>query len=34
MYRDYFESDLEIDPEDADVEDRNDDLDLAAEGQF
>jgi hypothetical protein len=34
MYRDYFESDLEADPEDAYVEDILDDQAIAAEGQF
>lgn len=34
MYRDYFETDLEGDPEDAFVEDQLDDQAIAAEGQF
>lgn len=34
MYRDYFESDLERDPEDAHLEEQLDESSLAAEGQF
>jgi len=34
MYRDYFETDLEIDPEDEHVEDMIDKQTVAEEGQF
>jgi hypothetical protein len=34
MYRDYFESDLERDPEDDHAEEQLDEQSIAAEGQF
>lgn len=34
MYRDYFETDLELDPEDSFVEDQCDEADMIAAGDF
>ena len=34
QYRDYFETDLENDPEDQYVEDKLDELEISAQGQF
>lgn len=34
MYRDYFETDIEVDPEDEFVEEELDERQIAAEGQF
>lgn len=34
QYRDYFETDLEVDPEDSKVEEMMDELEIARSGQF